>query len=35
MNIKGTINPKAMRSVADGASTLLKALSNRHRLLIL
>lgn len=35
MNIKTAIDPKAMRSAADGASTLLKALSNRHRLLML
>lgn len=35
MNIKTAINPRAMRSAADGASALLKALSNRHRLLIL
>lgn len=35
MNINTTINPRAMRSAADGASTLLKALANRHRLLIL
>ena len=29
------INPKKMRLAADGASDLLKALANRHRLLIL
>jgi DNA-binding transcriptional ArsR family regulator len=29
------INPKAMRAAADESSALLKALSNRHRLLIL
>jgi len=35
MNIKTYIDPKAMRAAADEASVLLKALSNRHRLLIL
>ncbi len=35
MNIKNRIDPKAMRMAADEASSLLKALSNRHRLLIL
>lgn len=35
MNIKTKIDPKAMRVAADEAGALLKALSNRHRLLIL
>lgn len=35
MNIQAEIDPKAMRAAADEASALLKALSNRHRLLIL
>ena len=35
MNIQARIDPKAMRVAADEASALLKALSNRHRLLIL
>lgn len=35
MNIRAKIDPKAMQSAADDASSLLKALSNRHRLLIL
>jgi DNA-binding transcriptional ArsR family regulator len=35
MNIRTKIDPRAMRSAADDASALLKALSNRHRLLIL
>lgn len=35
MNIKAPVDPKAMRAAADEASALLKALSNRHRLLIL
>lgn len=35
MNIKMEIDPAAMRSAADEASELLKALSNQHRLLIL
>lgn len=35
MNVNMIIDPGAMRSAAPGASTLLKALSNRHRLLIL
>jgi DNA-binding transcriptional ArsR family regulator len=35
MNIRAKIDPKAMRMAADEASSLLKALSNRHRLLIL
>lgn len=35
MNIKAEMDPKAMRMAADEASALLKALSNRHRLLIL
>jgi DNA-binding transcriptional ArsR family regulator len=35
MNTSEKIDPKAMRLAADEASTLLKALSNRHRLLIL
>lgn len=33
--MKSKIDPKAMRTAADEASALLKALSNRHRLLIL
>lgn len=35
MNIKAKIDPKTMRPAAEEASALLKALSNRHRLLIL
>jgi len=35
MNVQAKIDPKAMRVAADEASALLKALSNRHRLLIL
>ena len=35
MNISTKIDPKVMRVAADEASALLKALSNRHRLLIL
>ena len=35
MNIRVKIDPKAMRNAATDASELLKALSNRHRLLIL
>lgn len=35
MNIQIKVDPKAMRAAADEASSLLKALSNRHRLLIL
>lgn len=35
MNIQAKIDPQAMRAAADEASALLKALSNRHRLLIL
>ena len=35
MNTTVKVDPKAMRSAADDASALLKALSNRHRLLIL
>lgn len=35
MNIRTKIDPKAMLLAADDASALLKALSNRHRLLIL
>jgi len=35
MNIEMGIDPAAMRSAADEASELLKALSNQHRLLIL
>jgi len=35
MNIKPKIDPEAMRVAADEASTLLKTLSNQHRLLIL
>jgi len=35
MNAQAKIDPKAMRVAADEAGALLKALSNRHRLLIL
>lgn len=35
MNIQVKIDPAAMRAAANDASDLLKALSNRHRLLIL
>lgn len=35
MNIQTTIDPTVMRAAANDASDLLKALSNRHRLLIL
>lgn len=35
MNIQAKIDPKAMRMAADDAGAFLKALSNRHRLLIL
>ncbi|MCC6946821.1 MAG: winged helix-turn-helix transcriptional regulator [Bradyrhizobiaceae bacterium] len=35
MNIKARIDPKVMRGAVDDASAVLKALSNRHRLLIL
>ncbi len=35
MNVQAKIDPKAMRVAADEASAFLKALSNRHRLLIL
>jgi DNA-binding transcriptional ArsR family regulator len=35
MNIQPKIDPKVMRGAADDASALLKALANRHRLLIL
>lgn len=35
MNILARIDPRAMRVAADEAGALLKALSNRHRLLIL
>ncbi len=35
MNIKTAIDANAMRAAADQASDLLKALANRHRLLIL
>ncbi len=35
MNIEATIDAYAMRAAADQASELLKALANRHRLLIL
>jgi DNA-binding transcriptional ArsR family regulator len=35
MNMRAKIDPRVMRPAADEASALLKALSNRHRLLIL
>jgi DNA-binding transcriptional ArsR family regulator len=35
MNIKVKIDPRVMQTAANDASELLKALSNRHRLLIL
>lgn len=35
MNISTKIDPKVMRLATDEAGALLKALSNRHRLLIL
>lgn len=35
MNIQAKINPKAMRTASEEASSLLKSLANRHRLLIL
>jgi DNA-binding transcriptional ArsR family regulator len=35
MNIEAKIDPAAMQLAANDASELLKALSNRHRLLIL
>jgi DNA-binding transcriptional ArsR family regulator len=35
MNIQRRIDPEAMRAAAEEATALLKALSNRHRLLIL
>lgn len=35
MKLKTKIDPNAMRSAADEASALLKAMSNRHRMLIL
>ena len=35
MNVEASIDANAMRAAADQASELLKALANRHRLLIL
>jgi DNA-binding transcriptional ArsR family regulator len=35
LNLTAKLNPKAMRDAADECSALLKALSNRHRLLVL